>query len=98
MPAALERRGGEKLVRGLVEQAYRAIRQPIVDNVYPPGYRALELEFADDLKISRTPVREALQRLQAEGLVEIIPRHGARVLPVSPDDMREIYQVLIALE
>jgi DNA-binding GntR family transcriptional regulator len=98
MGAVVERSGGEKLVRGLVEQAYRAIRQRILDNVYPPGYRALELEFADDLKISRTPVREALQRLQAEGLVEIIPRHGARVLPVSPDDMREIYQMLIALE
>jgi DNA-binding GntR family transcriptional regulator len=89
---------GEKLVGGLVEQAYRAIRQRILDNVYPPGYRALELEFADDLKISRTPVREALQRLQAEGLVEIVPRHGARILPVSPEDMREIYQMLIALE
>jgi DNA-binding GntR family transcriptional regulator len=98
MPAVIERSRGTKLVGGLVEQAYRAIRQRILDNVYPPGYRGLELQFADDLKISRTPVREALQRLQAEGLVEIIPRHGARVLGVSPDDMREIYQMLIALE
>jgi DNA-binding GntR family transcriptional regulator len=84
--------------RGLVEQAYREIRRRILDNVYPPGYRGLEQEFADELEISRTPVREALQRLQAEGLVEVIPRHGARILPVSPDDMREIYQLLIALE
>jgi DNA-binding GntR family transcriptional regulator len=84
--------------RGLVEQAYREIRRRILDNVYAPGYRGLEREFADDLEISRTPVREALQRLQAEGLVEVIPRHGARILPVSPEDMREIYQMLIALE
>lgn len=83
---------------GLVEQAYRSIRQRILDNVYPAGYRALEQQFADELKLSRTPVREALLRLQAEGLLELIPRHGARVLPVSADDMREIYEVLTALE
>ena len=83
---------------GLVEQAYRLIRQRILDNVYPAGYRALEQEFADGLGLSRTPVREALLRLQAEGLLELIPRHGARVLPVSASDMRQIYEVLTALE
>ena len=83
---------------GLVEQAYQLIRQRILDNVYPAGYRALEREFAEELQQSRTPVREALLRLQAEGLLELIPRHGARVLPVSAGDMREIYEVLAALE
>ena len=48
--------------------------------------------------MSRTPVREALLRLESEGLVKLIPRRGARVLPVSPDDMREIYEILTALE
>lgn len=83
---------------GFVEQAYRVIRQRILDNVYPAGYRALEREFAEDLKLSRTPVREALLRLETEGLLELIPRHGARILPVSAGDMREIYEVLTALE
>jgi DNA-binding GntR family transcriptional regulator len=83
---------------GLVEQAYRLIRQRILDNVYPSGYRALEREFAEELRLSRTPVHEALLRLQSEGLLELIPRHGARVLPVSAGDMREIYEVLTALE
>ncbi len=83
---------------GMVEQAYRIIRKRILDNVYPAGYRALEREFAEALQLSRTPVREALLLLQAEGLMELIPRHGARVLPVSAEDMREIYQVLAALE
>jgi DNA-binding GntR family transcriptional regulator len=83
---------------GFVEQAYRIIRQRILDNVYPAGYRALEREFAAELALSRTPVREALLRLHAEGLIELIPRHGARVLPVSAGDMREIYEVLTALE
>jgi DNA-binding GntR family transcriptional regulator len=82
----------------LADQAYREIRQRILDNVYPAGHRALEQEFADQLGLSRTPVREALLKLQSDGLVEVVPRHGARVLPVSPDDMREIYQMLTAIE
>ena len=81
-----------------VALAYKAIRQRILDNVYPAGHRALEQEYADQLGLSRTPVREALLKLAGEGLVEVIPRHGTRVLPVSPDDMREIYEMLTALE
>lgn len=83
---------------GSVADAYRVIRQRILDNVYPAGFRALEREFAESLDMSRTPVREALLRLESEGLIELIPRHGARVLPVSAADMREIYEVLTALE
>ena len=82
----------------LVDAAYAQIRQRILDNVWPPGHRALEQEVALALGMSRTPVREALMRLRNEGLVEVIPRHGMRVLPVSPTDMREIYQILTALE
>ena len=82
----------------LVESAYRTMRQRILDNVWPPGHRALEQELALLLGMSRTPVREALIRLQNEGLVEVVPRHGASVLPVSADDMRDIYEMLTALE
>ncbi|MGJ7522668.1 GntR family transcriptional regulator [Variovorax sp. LT1P1] len=82
----------------LMETAYAQVRQRILDNVWPPGHRALEQEVALALGMSRTPVREALLRLQNEGLVEVIPRHGMRVLPVSPADMREIYEILTALE
>jgi DNA-binding GntR family transcriptional regulator len=82
----------------LVDAAYAQIRQRILDNVWPPGHRALEQEVALALGMSRTPVREAIMRLRNEGLVEVIPRHGLRVLPVSPTDMREIYQILTALE
>jgi DNA-binding GntR family transcriptional regulator len=80
------------------DSAYERIRRLILDNAWPPGHRALEQEVALALGMSRTPVREALMRLQNEGLVEVIPRHGMRVLPVSPADMREIYQILTALE
>lgn len=82
----------------LVDAAYEQIRRRILDNVWPPGHRALEQEVALALSMSRTPVREALARLRNDGLVEVIPRHGMRVLPVSPADMREIYEILTALE
>lgn len=82
----------------LVEQAYAVLRQRILDNVYPPGHRALESALAEELGVSRTPLREALVRLQDEGLVQVVPRHGMRVLPVSAVDMRELYEVLTALE
>jgi DNA-binding GntR family transcriptional regulator len=48
--------------------------------------------------MSRTPVHEAIIRLQEEGLVRVLPRRGVMVCPISPDDMREIYGVIIALE
>jgi len=82
----------------LVDAAYAQIRQRILDNIWPPGHRALEQAIALELGMSRTPVREAIMRLCNEGLVEVIPRHGMRVLPVSPTDMREIYEILTALE
>lgn len=82
----------------LVDVAYQKLRRRILDNVWPPGYQALEQEVALQLSMSRTPVHEALVRLASEGLVEVIPRRGMRVLPVSASDMKDIYQVLAALE
>jgi len=82
----------------LADDAFEQIRQRILDNFWPPGHRALEQEVALALGMSRTPVREALVRLQIEGLIELIPRHGMHVLPVSAIQMREIYEVLTALE
>jgi DNA-binding GntR family transcriptional regulator len=80
------------------ETAYQWIRQRILDNEYAPGTQVLEQTLADQIGISRTPVREALIELQQDGLVEIVPRHGVRILPLSPDDMREIYAILTNLE
>jgi DNA-binding GntR family transcriptional regulator len=97
-PAEMPRKAPVDVEPSLVESAYRTIRARILDNAWPPGHRALEQALALELGMSRTPVREALIRLANEGLVEVIPRHGMRVLPVSADDMREIYEVLTALE
>lgn len=82
----------------MVDVAYQGLKRRILDNVWAPGFQALEQEVALQLGMSRTPVREALIRLAKEGLVEVIPRHGMRVLPVSPTDMKEIYEILTALE
>ena len=82
----------------LVQWAYEELKARILNNEYAPGFQALEHELAEDLGISRTPVREATKRLEAEGLVEVIPRRGMRVVQLSPDDMREIYEVLTSLE
>jgi DNA-binding GntR family transcriptional regulator len=82
----------------LAEAAYAQIRRRILDNVWPAGLQVLEQQLSTELAMSRTPVREALVRLQEEGLVEVIPRHGMRVLPVSAADMADIYVVLTALE
>lgn len=81
-----------------VTDAYDRLKEEIRTNRMPPGFQASEPEIAIRLGMSRTPVREALIRLEAERLVELIPRRGARVLPIKPDDMREIYEVLAALE
>lgn len=62
------------------------------------GSDHLETELAERLGMSRTPVREAALQLEGQGLVELRPRKGVRILPVSSDDMREIYDVLTELE
>jgi DNA-binding GntR family transcriptional regulator len=84
--------------RSQTHRAYLELRRRILDNEMPPNAQYLEQELADALQMSRTPVREALIRLSDERLVEVRPRHGARVLPVSVRDMREIYELLTELE
>lgn len=78
--------------------AYRTIRELILSNTWAPGFQATEQEVGTRLGMSRTPVREALMRLQQEGLVSVVPRHGVKVLPISPTDMKEIYEILTSLE
>lgn len=84
--------------RSLVDRAYREIKHSILGNLYPPNFQMLEQDLASQLGMSRTPVREALIRLEKEGLVEIIPRRGMRVVPILLDDLLEIYDVMSCLE
>jgi len=84
--------------RSFADRAYADIKQRILDNELPAGHQLMEAELAELLQISRTPVREAMVRLEAEGLVEVRPRHGMKVKPISVSDMQEIYALLTGLE
>jgi len=89
---------GRKPKRTLVDHVYHEIQHRILYNIWGTGYQALEQELCEELGVSRTPVREALIRLQRDGLVNVIPRHGMRVLPISATDIQQIYQILTSLE
>ena len=97
-PAVAARPGRRLTKEPFADKAYRELRARILDNSMPSGEQYTEEELAAMLQMSRTPTREAMLRLAGEGLVEVRPRHGMRIKPVSQVDMREIYEVLTALE
>lgn len=74
------------------------IREAILDGRLDPGRRLKEEELAGELGISRTPVREALLFLQAEGLVESVPNRGATVRSYSPEEIQDMYELRALLE
>ncbi len=80
------------------ERAYHELKFRILEGRLPPGTTLLETEVASLLSLSRTPVREALIRLEEEGLVDVRPRHGITVKALSVDEIEHIYQVFSALE
>src|ERR1700694_1316470 len=80
------------------ELAYVALRDAIITCRFPPGKRLLEVELAQQLGISRSPVREALKRLGHEGLVSEIPHIGATVSAVGLDSLHELYLIIASLE
>ena len=82
----------------LVEDAYRALKEAIRENVFAPGFQGSEQEMALRLGMSRTPVHEAIIRLQEDGLVRVLSKRGVLVCPLAPEDVREIYDVIIAIE
>lgn len=87
-----------KLKKSLTDQAYGELRQRIITGQLPPGSEMSELELAEDLSMSKTPVREALGRLGIEGLVEAFPRRGYRVTSVTVKDMNDLFAVRAMLE
>lgn len=77
---------------------YGVLRQRLVQGGYPAGAPLREVELAGELGVSRTPVREALRRLSAEGLVHIEPNKGARVAPWIDADLRSTFRLRQRLE
>jgi DNA-binding GntR family transcriptional regulator len=94
LAALAEQRGH----RTLAEQAFASLHEAIVTGALEPGERLPIEELAEVLEMSPMPIREALRRLDAAGLVEHVPHRGARVTELAVDDLREVYTVRLELE
>jgi DNA-binding GntR family transcriptional regulator len=90
--------GRPPVTRSASAVASEVIREAILDGRLAPGQRLKEEELAQELGISRTPVREALLLLQTEDLVELTPRRGATVRAYAVDDLDDVYQLRAVLE
>lgn len=82
----------------LTDRVYSAILEQLINHRFQPGQKLSEEAIASHLNVSRTPVREALQRLAADGLVEVFPRCGANARDITPRDITELYDLRRCLE
>lgn len=82
----------------LRDRAYETLRRRILETELQPGERLVERDLAAELAVSRIPLREALRRLEAEGLVLLVPHRGALVSPFTPADVRDLFDVRESLE
>jgi len=84
--------------RGVVDDLAEAIQTRIISGDFPAGARLRQEQLAAEYRLSRTPIREALRKLQAEGTVELVPNQGAVVRGTTVRDVREGYEVRAELE
>ena len=77
----------------LRDVVFNTLRQAILRGEMEPGERLMEIQLADKLGVSRTPIREAIRKLELEGLVIMIPRKGAEVAHITEKDMRDVLEV-----
>jgi DNA-binding GntR family transcriptional regulator len=87
-----------RIPENLTQQAYRHIRDEIIQGKLDGRQHLTETYFAKRFGISKSPVREALNRLESEGLITILPRRGAFVVELSVHDLEEIFELREALE
>ncbi|MFG1402649.1 GntR family transcriptional regulator [Xanthobacter sediminis] len=80
------------------EYAYQRIRDAIRSGEFQPGQRLREADLAEHFKVSRTPIREAIRRITADGLLELVPGRGLAVAQFSMQQVREIYFLRAVLE
>ena len=79
----------------LREVVSEALRQAIKDGLLQPGERLMEIQLADELGVSRTPIREAIRKLELEGFVVMVPRRGAYVADISLKDVAQVFEMLL---
>ncbi len=82
----------------LRDVVFNTLRQAILRGEMEPGERLMEIQLAQKLGVSRTPIREAIRKLELEGLVIMIPRKGAEVAHITEKDMRDVLEVRATLE
>ena len=82
----------------LRDVVFNTLRQAILKGELKPGERLMEIALAEKLGVSRTPIREAMRKLEQEGLVVMIPRRGAQVANITEKDLNDVLEVRIALE
>ncbi|HOP74477.1 MAG TPA: GntR family transcriptional regulator [Bacillota bacterium] len=82
----------------LRELVFESLREAIISGQLRPGERMMEIQLAEEMGVSRTPVREAIRKLELEGLVEMIPRKGAYVAGLSLRDIADVFEIRRALE
>ena len=82
----------------LRDVVFNTLRQAILKGELAPGERLMEIQLAEKLGVSRTPIREAIRKLELEGLVLMIPRRGAEVARISEKSMRDVLEVRRSLE
>ena len=82
----------------LRDVVFNTLRQAILTGEMEPGESLMEIQLANKLGVSRTPIREAIRKLELEGLVIMIPRKGAEVAHITVKDMRDVLEVRSALE
>lgn len=84
-----------KPLRDVVSEA---LREAIANGVLQPGERLMEIQLAEELGVSRTPVREAIRKLELEGFVIMMPRRGTYVADLSMKDINEVFEIRTSLE
>ena len=84
--------------RSRADEVYQQLKRDVSEFKLVPGDRFTETEISERLGVSRTPVRQALFRLQQEGFVEVLFRNGWRVLPFDFDKFEELYDLRMLLE
>lgn len=82
----------------LNQKVYRVLKEAIIKGFLEPGTKLLENKIAEEMQVSRTPVREAMQKLVAEGFVKTTPNQTMIVTEVSPEDVKEVLQIRGVLE
>ncbi|MGF7184162.1 DNA-binding GntR family transcriptional regulator [Desulfitispora alkaliphila] len=84
--------------RPLREIVFDSLRDAIINGTLKPGERLMEVQLAEEMGVSRTPVREAIRKLELEGFVVMVPRKGAYVAGISLKDIADVFEIRAALE